>query len=1608
MAEQSRERAVRIVVALALGVVSLAAPARTNAQSDTVSAVVNICDRTEKVRTAILAAREVTASDCTLVSASELAEITALSLVGKSIKSLQAGDFDGLTGLEKLEMDDNLLAGIPEGVFDQLTNLKKLDLCGNSLRGLPLGVFDKLTRLETLNLYDNLLLSLPLGVFDQLTRLETLNLYHNRGFLTTLRPGVFDQLTRLKVLSLRGNGMPSLRPGVFDQLTRLEVLILRANGLRSLPPGVFDRLTSLTTLDLSNNRDLSYSPYLLSPLTSLTNLNDSPYTRPLAPGAPTNLTATFADGTIELRWTTPTTGSSPTSYRILRAKDGAAQEAYVDDTYDRDSVAVTYTDTGVTGGETYWYHVKALNAGGASPESNAAEVTAVAPGTVTGVAVTVGVEQLMVSWNAVSGADGYQVQWKFGSQQFDATRQYTVAGGSTVTYTISDLIAGTEYAVRVIATKADTENCPPSASVAGTPKAPAPGQVTGVRVIPRVEQLRVSWNAVSAASGYQVQWKSGSQQFDATRRQVITDGVTIAYTIPSLTPGIPYSVRVTASRENADDGAPSATVHGTPKAPAPGQVTGVRVIPRVEQLRVSWNAVSAASGYQVQWKSGSQQFDATRRQVITDGVTIAYTIPSLTPGIPYSVRVTASRENADDGAPSATVHGTPKAPAAGQVTGVRVTPRVEQLRVSWNAVTGADGYRVQWKSGAQRFGATRQRVITDGVTTAYTIRSLTPGIRYSVRVIASRENADDGPPSATVHGTPKAQVSVAPKDGTTSVSEGTAVEFTLTRTGSAAAVLAVTVRVTQTGDVIKTPAAYQTPTIVDFAVHEATATLTVETTDDAVEEVTGFVTALVMAGEADSYAPGNPASAMVMVTDNDTGRPTVTIASVASFPANAMFTVTITFSERVSSLALEAIQVTNGTVANLTGSATTYYAEITPNDDFVGNVTVTIAAAAAIDADGRGNLETSADFAVDTKAPERMTLMLDRPIEEWTAPTDTGAPTTVDGVEYPGSSSGRLAVASDDDTAVAPGAQRGSLVVLAYDEALDENSTPPVSAFTVRVGESPRAVSAVAVRGSMVRLTPLSPVPHGETVTVSYTVPAGATANPIRDVARNAASGFTDESVTNGPGVASAARERYAQVNRAVLPYAVAATGARTLAAIGNRIDSAGSGAATESRLSLAGVSMPGPVAAAARESSARLVETVPWEINDNPRTTSLEELLGGASFVVPLAAAAGEAERAGNAGTVAVWGSGDYGHLAGGVESAVDWSGDLLSIHVGVDVPVLAGLLAGVAAAWSSGGFEYEDRTDPGVMSGEYEIDLISVHPYVSWSAPGVGLRLWATGSYGWGGVAIDNELYGKRTSATRVLTGAVGGSGRLLAADGLIAGGTTVVRLKGEGFLARVEVEGNGPIEPLKLDTARLRGAVEGSHEQRFRWGRLTPTLEVGVRYDHGDGAEGAGLELGGELRYAYPEFGLTVAGHGRLLATHRDAYEEWGVGGLIRIDPGADRRGLSLSVAPSWGASASRSQALWEHGAAEEAPEVRAAGSPPPAGRLDVEIGYGLPALHGQAVLTPYGGLSLAGEAVRGYRAGARLELAEFNLSLEGTRRAGAGAADHGVTLSGGLRY
>ena len=383
----------------------------------------------------------------------------------------------------------------------------------------------------------------------------------------------------------------------------------------------------------------------------------------------------------------------------------------------------------------------------------------------------------------------------------------------------------------------------------------------------------------------------------------------------------------------------------------------------------------------------------------------------------------------------------------------------------------------------------------------------------------------------------------------------------------------------------------------------------------------------------------------------------------------------------------------------------------------------------------------------------------------------------------------------------------------------------------------------------------------------------------------------------------------------------------------------------------------------------------------------------------------------------VTLWGAGDYRSLAGGGGSGVDWNGHIFGAHLGLDARFGPGGLAGLALSVTEGRFDYTDTsalTLGQTVEGEYESRMTSAHPYVGWAWPS-GTHAWASVGYGAGDVTLTDGEAGRQESGSTLRSAAAGASVRVVSGEGAGVFGPLTVDLKGEAWAARLEVEDNGDrIAGLAVRTHRLRVSAEGARAFTLTGGgAFTPSVEVGVRLDGGDGETGAGVELGGGLDYAHPALGLSADVSGRALLAHEHGREDWSVGGALSLAP-ASGRGLSLRVAPSYGDTGSGLARLWEEGVtgagagATGTAGVSASTGPSPAARLDAEMGYGLAALAG--TLTPYGGLALSEGGARGYRLGARFGFGpDFELGLEGERRESrAERAEHGLMLRGRMRW
>ena len=252
------------------GATALATNGLTIAPSDGM----NICDRTEAVRDAIVDGS--TAAVCVDVSVAQLASITSLDLSGGVVTTLQSGDFAGLTALTSLNLSGalftpaNRLSALPADIFAGLTALQTLNLASNSLAALDAGQFTDLTMLTDLNLTSNSLAALDADQFTGLTMLTDLNLQGNN--INALDAGQFTGLTALTSLDLQNNPLGELDAGQFTGLTALETLGLRSTQLDELDAGQFADLSALMILDLARNNLDELDANQFAGLTELTDL----------------------------------------------------------------------------------------------------------------------------------------------------------------------------------------------------------------------------------------------------------------------------------------------------------------------------------------------------------------------------------------------------------------------------------------------------------------------------------------------------------------------------------------------------------------------------------------------------------------------------------------------------------------------------------------------------------------------------------------------------------------------------------------------------------------------------------------------------------------------------------------------------------------------------------------------------------------------------------------------------------------------------------------------------------------------------------------------------------------------------------------------------------------------------------------------------------------------------------------------------------------------------------------------------------------------------------------------------------------------------------------
>lgn len=277
-----------------------------------------------------------------------------------------------------------------------------------------------------------------------------------------------------------------------------------------------------------------------------------------APAAPV-LTATTGSGGVGLSWTVPNDGGSAiTSYQISRATASGAESLLTT----LPATATSYTDSGVTGGTTYYYRVAAVNAIGVGDLSNEAAATpATTPAAPAATAADAGNGSVALSWAAPadggSPVTGYQISR--GLTPGAETPYMSVS--SATSFVDSAVSVGTTYYYKVAATNAVGTGAPSSEAAATpttVPSAPTLSASAGKA------QVSLSWTTPSSGGAPISGWgiyratSTGGEQLI----QTISSGT--SYVDNTVTGGSTYYYEVAAVNRNGT-GALSAEASATPK-----------------------------------------------------------------------------------------------------------------------------------------------------------------------------------------------------------------------------------------------------------------------------------------------------------------------------------------------------------------------------------------------------------------------------------------------------------------------------------------------------------------------------------------------------------------------------------------------------------------------------------------------------------------------------------------------------------------------------------------------------------------------------------------------------------------------------------------------------------------------------------------------------------------------------------------------------------------------------------------------------------------------------------------------------------------------------------
>ena len=460
------------------------------------------------------------------------------------------------------------------------------------------------------------------------------------------------------------------------------------------------------------------------------------------PGAPTSLTVTPDQTSVDLSWAAPTDtgGTAITEYQYRFTTGSSAGGTWTD----TDSTTTSQTITGLDAATEYTFQVRAVNSVGNSAASTAvtettdAETLITAPGAPTSLSATAqtGGTSVELDWTAPSDNGGAAIT-DYETSSDDGTTWVSTSSTST-THTVSSLDKGTEYTFQVRAINS-AGNGTASASVTETTATTVPGAPTSLDATMTRTTAALSWTAPVDTGGspiteYQYRFTTGTT---AGGTWTDTNSTAVSVTISSLTADTEYTFQVrTVTTVGSSQSNPSVTeTTSSQSAPSAPQNLSVTAQTGGTSVELDWDAPTDTGGSAVTDYDVSSDNGTTWAS--TGDTATAYTLTGLDKGTEYNFRVRAVNAQGEGTASTAVTETTlttvPDAP-----TSLTVDAGADSADLSWTAPTddgGSDitGYQYRYQAGTTAGGTWTD---TGSATVAFTVSSLDAETEYTFQVRA--------------------------------------------------------------------------------------------------------------------------------------------------------------------------------------------------------------------------------------------------------------------------------------------------------------------------------------------------------------------------------------------------------------------------------------------------------------------------------------------------------------------------------------------------------------------------------------------------------------------------------------------------------------------------------------------------------------------------------------------------------------------------------------------------------------------------------------------------------------------------------------------------------